>query len=281
MISPKTKARTADATVHFLLVAVSFASVFPVAWMLLIALKPVTQPVTGWSVFVNLQPTLANVARVFELIPFWQNTWNSLVSTVVGSGLALFFSSLAGYAFAKFRFPGREILFYIVVATLFIPLEVGVVPLFVIMRNLGLVNSVWALILPKMVPAIGIFYMRQYIKSAVPDEVIEAAKIDGASDFRTFIRIVLPMIKPGLVAWGSITMVARWNDFFWPLIILRTKENFTLMLSIALLPVSEGLSTPWQVIMAGTTLAIVPVMLLYVFLQRYQISGLTSGALKG
>src|SRR5690606_23437723 len=137
------------------------------------------------------------------------------------------------------------------------------------------------LILPKMVPAIGIFYMRQYIQSAVPDELIEAAKIDGASDFRTFVQIVLPVIKPGLVAWGSITIVARWNDFFWPLIILRSQERFTLMLSIALLPVSEGLSTPWQVIMAGTSLAIIPVMLLYVFVQKYQISGITAGALKG
>lgn len=281
MASPKAKALASHATIHVLLIAVAIVSVFPVAWMMLIAFKPVTQSVTGWSALLNPQMTFDNIARIFELIPFAQNTWNSVVSTFVGTGLALFFSSLAGYAFAKFRFPGREFLFYIVVATLFIPLEVGIIPLFVIMRNLGLVNSVWALILPKIVPAIGIFYMRQYIKSAVPDEIIEAAKIDGCSDFRTFASIVLPIIKPGLVAWGSITVVARWNDFFWPLIILRSKENFTLMLSIALLPVSEGLSTPWQVIMAGTSLAIVPVMLLYVFLQKYQISGLTSGALKG
>ena len=281
MANPKAKANAATATVHLLLVAVSIASIFPVGWMMLIALKPITQTVTGWSALVNPRLTFENIARIFELVPVAQNTWNSLVSTFVGTAFALFFSSLAGYAFAKFRFPGREPLFYIVVATLFIPLEVGIIPLFVIMRNLGLVNSVWALILPKMAPAIGIFYMRQYIKSAVPDEIVEAAKIDGCSDFRTFANIVLPIIKPGLVAWGSITMVARWNDFFWPLIILRTKENFTLMLSIALLPVSEGLSTPWQVIMAGTSMAIIPVMLLYVFLQRYQISGLTSGALKG
>ena len=281
MGDPKAKARAADATVHLLLVSVAIVSLFPVAWMMLIALKPVTHSVTGWSALVSPALTLANVRRIFELIPFWQNAMNSAVSTLAGTALALFFSSLAGFAFAKFRFPGRELLFYIVVATLFIPLEVGVIPLFVIMRNLGLVNTLWALILPKAVPAIGIFYMRQYIQSAVPDELIEAAKIDGASDFRTFWQIVLPVIKPGLVAWGSITMVARWNDFFWPLIILRSQEHFTLMLSIALLPISEGLSTPWQVIMAGTSLAVIPVMLLYVFVQKYQISGLTSGALKG
>src|SRR5690606_13713167 len=137
--------------------------------------------------------TVSNFRRVFQLIPFWQNTMNSVISTLAGTALALLFSSLAGFAFAKFRFPGRELLFYIIIATLFIPLEVGVIPLFVIMRNLGLVNSLWALILPKMVPAIGIFYMRQYIQSAVPDELIEAAKIDGASDFRTFVQIVLPV----------------------------------------------------------------------------------------
>jgi ABC-type sugar transport system, permease component len=281
MGNPKAKARAAHATVHLLLVAVAIVSLFPVIWMMLIALKPVTHSVTGWAALLDPAFTVSNFRRVFQLIPFWQNTMNSVISTLAGTALALFFSSLAGFAFAKFRFPGRELLFYIIIATLFIPLEVGVIPLFVIMRNLGLVNSLWALILPKMVPAIGIFYMRQYIQSAVPDELIEAAKIDGASDFRTFVQIVLPVIKPGLVAWGSITIVARWNDFFWPLIILRSQERFTLMLSIALLPVSEGLSTPWQVIMAGTSLAIIPVMLLYVFVQKYQISGITAGALKG
>jgi len=281
MGNPKAKARAAHATVHLLLVAVAIVSLFPVIWMMLIALKPVTHSVTGWAALLDPAFTVSNFRRVFQLIPFWQNTMNSVISTLAGTALALLFSSLAGFAFAKFRFPGRELLFYIIIATLFIPLEVGVIPLFVIMRNLGLVNSLWALILPKMVPAIGIFYMRQYIQSAVPDELIEAAKIDGASDFRTFVQIVLPVIKPGLVAWGSITIVARWNDFFWPLIILRSQERFTLMLSIALLPVSEGLSTPWQVIMAGTSLAIIPVMLLYVFVQKYQISGITAGALKG
>lgn len=281
LFHPKLKTTLTSVGVYTLLILISIVSIFPVLWMMSMAVKPISESVSGWAGLYTTSPTLDNITSIFQLIPVMRNTMNSVFTTVVGTASALFFSSLAGFAFAKFRFPGRDMLFYVVIATLFIPLEVGVIPLFIIMRNLGLVNNLWALIIPKMAPAIGIFYMRQYIMSAVPDEIIEAAKIDGSSDFNTFARIVVPMIKPGLAAWGSITMIARWNDFFWPLIILRSQEQFTLVLSVALLPVSEGLSTPWQVIMAGTSMAVIPVMLAYFFLQKFQISGLTSGALKG
>ena len=270
----------ADVAVYTILIASAVIAIFPVVWMLGISIKPTSESVAGWSAVYTANPTLNNYASIFKLMPFLQNVWNSVFTTVVGTAFTLFFCALAGFAFAKFYFPGRKALFYLLIATMLIPLEVGVVPLFIIMRKLELINSLWALIIPKAATAVGIFYMRQYIM-AVPNEVLEAARMDGCSDFRSFIRIVLPIIKPGLASWAIITVIARWNDFFWPLILLRTKEKFTLMVSISLLPVSEGLSTPWPVIMAGTSMAVIPIMLLYFIFQKFQVAGLSAGAVKG
>lgn len=161
-----------------------------------------------------------------------------------------------------------------------VPAEVGAVPLFIIMKKLNLVNSLWSLIIPKIATAIGIFYMNQYI-SDVPDELIEAAKIDGCSDFGIFARVVVPIIKPALASWGAVTLISRWNDFFWPLLYLRKQSKYTLIVTISLLPISEGLSTPWPVILAGTTLVTIPIIALYLILERFQKGGSFAGAVKG
>ncbi|OCA88330.1 sugar ABC transporter permease [Bacillus sp. FJAT-27225] len=272
--------RITNFVVYSLLTAVTIICIFPVIWMIAIALNPVSESVAGFKAINLKNATFDNFAAVAELIPIFKHMFNSLFTTLVGTASTLFFCALAGYGFAKFRFPGRNVLFYLVIATMLVPLEVGVIPLFVVMRNLDLVNSLWALIIPKAATAIGIFYMRQYIEG-VPDEILEAARIDGCSDFKIFWRIILPIIQPGLAAWATLTLITRWNDFFWPLIFLRSQEKFTLMVSISLLPVSEGLSTPWPVIMAGTTLAVVPIIILYFIFQRFQKEEITAGAVKG
>jgi multiple sugar transport system permease protein len=148
------------------------------------------------------------------------------------------------------------------------------------MRKLHLINSLWSLIIPRIATAVGIFYLRQYILE-VPDELLEAARIDGCKDFGIFMRIVVPIIKPALASWASITMIARWNDFFWPLLFLNKNTKYTLMVSVAMLPVSDGLATPWQVILAGTTLVILPSIVLYLIMQMFQKSGNLAGAVKG
>ncbi|MBP1990649.1 carbohydrate ABC transporter permease [Paenibacillus eucommiae] len=280
MIQAKPKMKISSLFVYIGLIVIAVFSIFPVIWMMGISLKPVTESVAGFGAMYTSHPTWQNFASIFKLMPFWHNAWNSVFTTLVGMVSTLFFCSLAGFAFAKFQFPGRNVLFYVVIATMLIPLEVGIVPLFIIMRKLELINSLWSLIIPKAATAVGIFYMRQYIM-AVPTEILESAKMDGCSDFRTYRSIILPIIKPALASWAALTVIARWNDFFWPLIFLRTKEKFTLMVSISLLPVSEGLSTPWPVIMAGTSMAVIPIMLLYFIFQRYQVAGLSSGAVKG
>lgn len=279
-LNMKGKQKLSSIIVYSLLTIISIICIFPVIWMIAISLKPVSEIVGGFNAIRLLHPTFENFVTIFGIVPFLKQLFNSLFVTIVGTVTTVFFCALAGYAFAKFQFPGRNILFFSVIATMLVPLEVGVVPLFSIMRDLGLINSLWSLIIPQAATAVGIFYMRQYI-SEVPDEIIQAAKIDGCSDFYIFIRIILPIIKPALGAWATLAIINRWNDFFWPLIFLRSQEKFTLMVSISLLPVSEGLSTPWPIIMAGTVLAVVPVIILYFIFQRFQVDGVTAGAVKG
>ena len=276
----KTKKRLTGIAVHLIMAVIVVVCLFPVLWMCIISIKTVGESITGFNALRIETPTLANYRRLFELIPLGQNLYNSLFTTILGTVTSLFFCALAGFAFAKYRFPGREALFYFVIATMMITPEVGSVPLFIIMRKIGMINSLWSLIIPRIATAVGIFYMRQYIMD-VPDEIVEAARIDGCSEFGIFARVVVPVIKPALASWASLTVIARWNDFFWPLLFLRKTSKYTLMVSVSMLPTSDGLSTPWQVVLAGTTLVIVPSILLYLVMQMFQKEGLTAGAVKG
>ena len=266
--------------IHILLCFIVLVCVFPILWMCLIAFKDPSESLTGFHSLVVQSPTFSNFIRLTELIPIAQNTFNSTFTTLMGTVTSLFFCSLAGFAFAKYKFPGRNFLFYFLLATMLVPAEVGAVPLFIIMKKVNLINSLWSLIIPKIATAIGIFYMNQYI-SDVPDELIEAARIDGCTDFQIYWKVILPIIKPALASWGAVTLISRWNDFFWPLLFLRKQAKYTLIVTISLLPISEGLSTPWPVIMAGTTLVIIPIIVLYLILDRFQKAGSFAGAVKG
>lgn len=266
--------------IHILLCFIVLVCVFPILWMCLIAFKDPSESLTGFHSLVVQSPTFSNFNRLTELIPIAQNTFNSTFTTLMGTVTSLFFCSLAGFAFAKYKFPGRNFLFYFLLATMLVPAEVGAVPLFIIMKKVNLINSLWSLIIPKIATAIGIFYMNQYI-SDVPDELIEAARIDGCTDFQIYWKVILPIIKPALASWGAVTLISRWNDFFWPLLFLRKQAKYTLIVTISLLPISEGLSTPWPVIMAGTTLVIIPIIVLYLILERFQKAGSFAGAVKG
>lgn len=272
--------KTERFVVNVAMAAAVIAALLPVLWMVLIALRPITERISGFSPVTDPATTWANFPAVADSMPLWSSFGNSVFTTAMGTLSTLFFCSIAGFAFAKFRFRGRELLFYIILVTMLVPEEIGVIPLFVIMRELSLVDSLWSLIIPRAATAVGIFYMRQYI-STVPDEMIEAARLDGCSAFQIYWRIIIPVIKPALAVWATLTVIARWNDFFWPLIFLQSEGKHTLMLSISLLPVSDGLSTPWPVIMAGTTIAVVPIVILYLIFQRFQRADLTEGAVKG
>ena len=279
-MSYRTKKNLWKLLVYLLMAVIVVICLFPVVWSCIISIKSVGEKVSGFSALTISQPTLANYELLFELLPIWQHLGNSVFTSVMGTLTTLFFCSLAGFAFAKYRFPARNALFYFVVATMTIPAEVGSIPLFLIMRNLDLINNLWSLILPRLATAVGVFYLRQYMME-VPDEILEAARIDGCRDFGIFVRVVCPIVKPALASWASLTLIARWNDFFWPLLFLNKSSKYTLMVSVSMLPLSDGLATPWQVILSGTTLVIVPSIVIYLFMQTFQKEGATAGAVKG
>lgn len=266
--------------VNAFMILVVAVCLFPVLWMCFISVKSVGEKISGFAALTIEHATLANFARLFELIPVWTNLFNSGFTTVLGTITTLFFCALAGFAFAKYRFPGRAKLFAFVVATMAISAEAGAIPLFVIMRKMNLINSLWSLVIPRIATAVGIFYLTQYIKD-VPDELVEASRVDGCREFGIFWRVVCPVIKPALASWASLTMIARWNDYFWPLLFLNKNSKYTLMVSVSMLPVSDGLATPWQVILAGCTLVILPAIILYLLMQLMQKAGSFSGAVKG
>lgn len=266
--------------VNIFMIIVVIICLFPVIWMCAISVKTVGEPITGFNALSIENPTLDNFRRLFQLIPIWKNLYNSVFSTVIGTISTLFFCALAGFAFAKYKFPGRAQLFAFVVSTMAISAEAGAIPLFLIMKKLHLINNLWSLILPRIATAVGIYYLTQYIKD-VPDELVEASKVDGGTDFGIFIKVICPVIAPALASWASITVITRWNDYFFPLLFLNRNDKYTLMISVSMLPSMDGLATPWQVVLAGCTLVIIPAIVLYLCLQLLQKAGNLVGAVKG
>ncbi|HWE62655.1 MAG TPA: carbohydrate ABC transporter permease, partial [Chloroflexota bacterium] len=205
-------------------------------------------------------------------------TFNSIVVAGLATAGALFFTSLAGFAFAKYRFRGRTVLFYLMLTTLAFPGQITYVPLFIIMSHLNWINTYQALIVPFLVPALGVFLMRQSIEAGVPDELLESARIDGAGELRLFVQIVLPTLLPSLAALAILLFSSRWNDLFWPLVMARTNDMYTLPVALATL--IGQMNQPYGQLMAGSAIAIIPPLVLFVSLQRYFIQGITLGALK-
>ena len=265
---------------YIFIILACFLALFPILWMILMSIKNPTESLGSIKSIIPTHPTLQNFYHVSLLIPIWKNFMNSMIVSLAGSFLTVIFCSLAGFAFAKYKFPGREALFLLLIATMMVPPETSVIPVFLIMRKLGWINKLISLIIPRAATAVGIFYMRQYITS-FPDSLMEQSRIDGCSEFRIYWNMVIPVVTPALAAWGSITLIARWNELLWPLLFMRTSDKYTLMVSLSQLPVSEGLSTPWPVIMAGATISVIPLIIMYFILQKFQISGLTAGSTKG
>ncbi|GGR13773.1 sugar ABC transporter ATP-binding protein [Deinococcus ruber] len=221
----------------------------------------------------------ANYTNLLGKVPFWRNLWNSLYLAGLSTMTTLFFCSLAGYAFAMYNFKYREALFGIVLATLLIPSALNIVPFALIMQAFGWIDQPRALWVPGMASAFGIFLMRQYIGSAIPKELVEAARIDGTSEFGIYRRIIVPLCGPALATLGLITFINSWNNFLGPLIIFRSVETFTAPL--ALRSIQGLVNTDWGALMFGVALTVVPLLVVFAFASRQLIEGLTSGALKG
>lgn len=221
---------------------------------------------------------MRNVETVLEAIPFWKALGNSLLVSVVVTVSVVSFSTLAGYAFAKLRFRGRDKLMVFVVATMAIPTQLGIIPLFMVMRELGWVGEIQAVIVPILVTAFGVFFMRQYLSSVVPDELIEAARVDGCNQFRTFLTVAVPAGRPAMAILALFTFMLAWTDFLWPMVVLNA-QNPTLQTALANL--QSGYYIDYSIVLAGAVMATIPVLFLYIAAGKQLISGIMAGAVKG
>jgi multiple sugar transport system permease protein len=220
-----------------------------------------------------------NLKRLTETVPFWRNLWNSFYIALMATTFTLFFCSLAGYAFAMYDFKGRELLFSIVMATMIIPGFLNLVPSYKMLNTFGWLNHPIALWLPGVAGAFGIFMMRQYIGATVPKDLLEAARIDGATEFGLYWRIVLPLSRPALGTLGLVTFIGAWNNLQGSLIVMQSKETFTVQ--HALNAMKGAYNTDWGGLFAGTLLAVLPLLILFAVFSKQLIEGLTAGSVKG
>jgi len=254
-------------------------SIFPFYWMFVIGSRTTADTnrfppaLTPGNLFVE------NILKVFTEIPFFLALWNTVLVAVLITAATLFFSSLAGFAFSKLKFKGRHFLFVFIIGTLMIPGQLGLVPLYIIMSNLGWINDLKAIVVPGLVGAFGIFWLKQNIDSTVHNELIEAARIDGCTNFQTYWRVVLPTLRPALASLGILTFMGVWNDFLWPSIVLKDDEIHTIQ--IALRNLNKVYYRDNAMIMAGTFLATLPLLAAAIAFSKQFIAGLTQGAVKG
>lgn len=264
---------------YFALAAFVFVCIFPFYWMFVVASND-SSVISAYPPHVapggNLIETLQNV---FKVVPFERALFNSfLVSTLVASS-QVFFSTLAGYAFSKLRFAGKRVLFGFILFTMMIPGQLGIVPLYLLMSKLHWVDSLQAVIVPSLVSAFGVFWMRQTITAEIPDELIQAARVDGAGVWRIYRSIVMPIIKPTALVLGLFSFLAAWNDFIWPLLVLNSPEHFTVQVAIKQLRAAYFIDYAAQ--MGGSFLATIPLLLMFVLVARRLVSGVMEGAVKG
>jgi lactose/L-arabinose transport system permease protein len=250
----------------------------PIFWMVLSATKANHVILAVPPSFAFGDALAANWADLSRNLPFIRNVANSVGISVVYTLVATLVCAMGGYALAKFTFAGRAAIFTLILVALTIPFEVRIIPQYILIaRDLGLTNTWWAIILPGLANALGMFFMRQNMLS-VPSELLEAARIDGASEWRIFYAVVLPIMQPALAAVGILLFLFQWNDFLWPLLVLTSRDAYTIPVALGTL---VGLTrVSWGGIMVGTAIATVPFLIMFLFLQRYFVAGITAGAVK-
>ena len=264
--------------IHLLLILLTLFMLLPFIWMLSTSFK-LPQDVFGFPpTLFSKDSTLIHYKFLIEEQNLLLIVWNTFFVAFTSTALSLFFTSLGGFGFAKYNFPGKEPLFAFLLATMVVPFAVTMVPSFILMRYFKWVNTFWALIVPGAANAFGIFFMRQYI-SSINNELLDAARIDGATEFAIYRRIILPIITPALTSLGLIFFMASWNNYLWPLIILKTPAKFTIPLAIASFGGAVGLTNyPGQ--MAMSVISIIPLLIIFLLFQRRFVEGVMAGAVK-
>lgn len=252
----------------------------PFAWMLSTSLKPSSALLSIPPALVPAEPTIDPYREVMQRFPMARVFLNSAVVAILTTLGQLVLASMSGYAFARFRFPGRDTLFFVYLATLMVPFAVTVTPLFIIVKELGWTNSYAGLIVPPMFSAFGTFLMRQFFLS-LPQELEEAATLDGAGTLTTFLRVMVPISGPAFATLGIFSFMASWNSFLWPLLIVSDPKIMTLPLALSTLQGLYPGQTEWNLIMAGTVISVVPMIAVFLLAQRWVIEGVTASGLKG
>ncbi|RKS10302.1 cellobiose ABC transporter membrane protein [Nocardiopsis sp. Huas11] len=261
-----------------LLIALLVGSVYPLWWSTVIASRSNAALGLDWPPLFPGGNFWTNVGQVFDAIPFWLALGNSILISSIITVSVVTFSTLAGYSFAKLRFKGRDGLMVSVVVTMAIPTQLGIIPLFMLMRTLGWTGEIGAVIIPTLVTAFGVFFMRQYLVTAIPGELIEAARVDGASMIRTFWHVALPAARPAMAILGLFTFMMAWTDFLWPLLVLDA-DNPTLQTALSQLQSAHFVD--YSIVLTGAVMATIPLLVLFVLAGRQLISGIMQGAVKG
>lgn len=264
---------------YLVLTGWAVVSIFPLYWMVTTALKPPTVVMSLPPEWIPTSVSLNNFREAFANSPVARWTVNSLLMALSVTAFQLLFATMAGYGFAKKRFPGRELLFWIYVSSMMIPGFALIIPLFTLMTRFALVNSYLGLIAPGLSAPFGVFLMRQFIQT-LPTELIEAATIDGCSELGVFKNIILPLSKPGLAVLGIFVFMGQWNAFFWPMIVINSAEMMPLTVGFALLANRELRVNYGALMAAGTYMALAQVIVFFSF-QRYFVQGITVGGIKG
>lgn len=256
----------------------AFLTLIPIIWMVITALKPKNELFSKPAAIFGSKLAWENFYQAWTVLPFGRFFINTLFVSATITILEVITSSLAAYAFARLRFPGRDKLFYLYLGTLMIPAQVTIVPQFILMNYFGWVDTYKALILPMAFTAFGTFLLRQFFLT-IPYELEEAAKMDGCGHFGTFVRIILPLAKPALATLTVFSFVSQWNSFFWPLIITNSEEMKTLSVGLQMFQGIYG--TEWHLMMAAAAIVIIPTTMVFAFFQRYLIEGITLTGMGG
>jgi multiple sugar transport system permease protein len=259
-----------------LLTAGAVLTAFPFFWMLTTSVKPLSQSRRYPPEVLPTEPSLASFRRLFEDLEFGQYLINTVIVVII-SFVGLLLMAMAGYGFAKFRFRGSGVMFALVLATMMVPVQVTMIPTYLLLNSVSLTNSLVGIALPALVSAFGIFLFRQFMVT-IPNDLLEAARLDGASEARVFTLIVLPMSRPILAVQAVLTFIAGWNSFLWPLIIANDEEKYTLAVGLSLLNQQLSVNPPLQ--MAGASLMVVPILIVYAIFSRHVVSGFTMSGLK-
>ncbi len=261
---------------YAVMIALLTVFVGPFLWLFSMAIRPMGADVYELTLFVE-NPTFGNFVDVWQLYGFERAFLNSVMVVTFIIILNIIICSLAAYPLARIKFPGSQVVFIIILSTLMIPFQIYMIPLFILMRDLNLIDTLTAVVLPFSVGAFGIFLLRQYYMT-IPKDLEEAARIDGAGEFNIWWLVMFPLTKPAVAAMAIFVFVAQWSNFLWPLVVLDSREKWTLPIAIEFL--SGGMVERTQYIAAGSVIAVFPVIVLFFFLQRYFLGELTLGAVK-